>query len=144
MNTRNIGRRFARKFNRLLMGGGLNSCEILLRWRVMTGLPVDHDPHLAVSVEGAVHEDKSEIARCFVHYVNIHTTGYTRHTEIQSGDVILDFPGDVSIDGREGLEFVIGGKIYVQKNGGKELAESWDVRCNGVPVTRTVLATLKT
>jgi hypothetical protein len=33
------------------------------------------------------------------------------------------------------------GQVFIQKDGGDELAKSWDVRCNGFPVTRTVLVT---
>jgi signal peptidase I len=138
-----IGRRLQRKTSRLLAKGALNSGEVILRWREVSGLPVDYDPHIQVSRAGASFTERSATKRALIHYVNIHTTGYSKFTEIKTGDVILDFPGDVEIDGLEGLQFEIGGKIYVQKNGGNELAESWDVRCNGVPVTRTVLVTLK-
>lgn len=141
--SRTATRRLALKMSRMLAKGDMNSGEVILRWRGVTGQPAGYDPLLKVSKVGVGNPEMSTTMRAFIHYVNIHTTGYTRFTEIQTGDVILDFMGDVEIDGLEGLQFEIGPKTYVQKNGGKDLAESWDVRCNGVPVTRTVLVTLK-
>jgi len=139
---RNIGRKVDRLVRRTIAAGALNTGDITLRWRQRTVLPADFDRHLETSAAGSEVEERTEVVKGFIHYVNIHTTGYTRHAEVRTGDVILDFPGDVEIDGREGLRFEIGGKTYVQKNGGAALAESWDVRCNNLPVTRTVLATL--
>jgi hypothetical protein len=145
---RNIGRRLSRKISRLIEKGALNSGDVVLRWRGVVDPPEDFDPHLQTSKSGTTYPELTATKKAFIHYVNIHTTGYTKFTEIQTGDVILDFPGDVEIDGLENLQFEIadasgGSKIYVQKNGGKELAESWDVRCNGLAITRTVLVTLK-
>ena len=144
---RNIGRKIHRLHQKIHRAGALNSEKVLLRWTQLT-IPTGHNPHIETSPQPTAAEQKQEVF-CFVHYVNIHTTGYTRFTEIKTGDVILDFIGDVAIDGKEGLEFEIGrvgntpGKLYVQKNGGKELAESWDVHANNQAVTRTVLVTLK-
>jgi hypothetical protein len=141
MNLRNLGARMARRHARLAKRKMLNAGDVLLRWRERTGVPVDYDRHLACSAETMQIEDKSDTVQAFIHYVDIHTTGYTRFAQVQAGDVILDFPADVVIDGKEDLRFEIGGEIYVQKNGGNELAKSWDVRCGGVPVVRTVLVT---
>ena len=116
--------------------------QIILRWRVRTGSG-NYDPILDGSNPAFTWTDHSEEKRAFVHYVDIHTTGYTRHSEVKTGDIILDFPAEVQIDDKESLEFEIGGVLYVQKNGGKELAKSWDVRCGGVAINRTVLVTLK-
>lgn len=139
----NAARRLARKMSRMLAKGDMNSGDVILRWRGVVDQPAGYDALLKVSKVGTLHPEMTDTKKAFIHYVNIHTTGYTRFTEIKTGDVILDFMGDVEIDGLEGLQFEIGGKTYVQKNGGKDLAESWDVRCNGVPITRTVLVTLK-
>jgi hypothetical protein len=138
-----LARRIQRKTQRLLKKGALNSGPVILRWRERSGSAPTFDPQLQVSKAGSTYTEKTETLKAFIHYVNIHTTGYTRHAEIKIGDVILDFLGDANLDGREGLEFEIGGNLYVQKNGGKDLAESWDVRCNGIAITRTVLVTLK-
>lgn len=126
----------------------MNVGEVVLRWRGVEDAPVGADPHLQVSKVGTVYPEQTISKKAFIHYVNIHTTGYTKNTEVKTGDVILDFLGDVVIDGLANLQFELldesGAKsIYVQKNGGDELAQSWDVRCNGLAITRTVLVTLK-
>lgn len=147
--NRNIGRRITRTMARMLKNRVANSGPVVLRWRTRTGSSVHYDPNLQASKAGTAYAEASETKIAFIHTVSIHTTGYTRFTEIKTGDIILDFIGDVQIDGREGLEFEIGrvgntpGKLYVQKNGGKDLAESWDVHANNQAVTRTVLVTLK-
>jgi hypothetical protein len=141
--SRSIGRRIQRQVNRLIQSGALNTGEVVLRWRESSGAPLDADPLLESTRSNVIWTDRSATKRAFIHYVNIHTTAYSRNLEIKTGDVILDFPGDVAIDGLESLEFEVGGKLYVQKHGGRQLAESWDVRCNGLAVTRTVLLTLK-
>lgn len=136
---RRIGNKIARIHRSLHRAGALNSEEIILRWAELQ-VPEGYIPDLETSPQPtSVEMSKSEMA--FVHYVDIHTTGYTRFTQIRKGDIILDFPGDVQIDGKAQLRFEIGGSIYTQKDGGDELAKSWDVRCNGVAVTRTVLVT---
>jgi len=137
-----LGNRIARKANRIRQKGGLNSGDVILRWRTRSGVG-DFDPVLDATNPAFAWQDQSETRKAFIHYVDIHTTGYTRNSEVKTGDVILDFPADVEIDGKESLEFEISGVLYVQKNGGKELAKSWDVRCGDVLINRTVLVTLK-
>ena len=179
---RRIGRQIQRIHQKLHRAGALNSEPIALRW---TELAVP--PGYLADVETSprpVATPRVAIVTAFLHYVNIHTTGYTRYTQVRQGDVILDFPGDVDLENKPQLRFEIGGqiilgdallagdgdpllagdggsiltdsgdtipvasadmrggKIYVQKDGGDEIAASWDVRCNGQPVTRTVLVTL--
>ena len=136
-----IGRRLHRMQHRLLAGGMLNAEEITLAWTDVTPA-TGWLPDIEGSAAAPTVTPRTAIARAFVHYVNIHQTGYTRHAQIERGDVILDFPGDVDLDGKSGLRFIIGGRIYVQKDGGDELAASWDVRCGGTAITRTVLCTL--
>ncbi len=146
--NRNLGNRLRRKITRLIARDQLNAGDVVMRWRGVVAAPQNMNPNLQVSKTGTTYPELTETKKAFIHYVNIHTTGYTKNTEIKTGDVILDFPGDVVIDGRANLQFEIeaedGSKsIYVQKNGGDELAKSWDVRCGGIAVTRTVLLTLK-
>jgi len=138
---RNIGRKVHRITRKIHSQGLLNSEPVTLRWSELV-IPQGYNPHVETSPQPVATEQTLALT-CFVHYVNIHTTGYTQYTQIRMGDVILDFLGDVQLDNKPHLQFEIGGKIYIQKAGGDELAASWDVRCNGIPVTRTVLVTLK-
>ena len=138
-----IGRKLARFHARLHRSGALNSEPVTLRWRTASAPPTGYLPDVESSAGSAVtFTDHSAVVTALVHYVNIHTTGYTRYAQIEHGDVILDFLGSVALDDKPALRFEVGGKIYVQKDGGDELASSWDVRCNGTPITRTVLASL--
>jgi hypothetical protein len=137
---RAIGRKVHRITRKLHSQGALNSDPVTLRWTELV-IPPGHNPHIETSPQPTATEHTAQVT-AFVHYVNIHTTGYSKFTQIRQGDVILDFPGDVELDNKPQLRFEIGGKIYIQKDGGDELAASWDVRCNGQPVTRTVLVTL--
>jgi hypothetical protein len=142
MSLRNIGPRLRRIHQRIQRSGSLNSGPVTLRWRTAASVPPDYLPDVETSAAGSTYVDHEELSHALIHYVNIHTTGYSRFAQIEHGDIILDFLGDMAIDGKEALRFIIGGKIYVQKDGGDELASSWDVRCNGIAVTRTVLVTL--
>jgi hypothetical protein len=139
---RNIGLQLTRLHQKIQRSGALNSEPVILRWRVTTAVPVGYLPDVEATGTGATFADQELAVSALIHYVNIHTTGFSRFAQIESGDVILDFLGDVAIDGKDSLRFIIGGKVYVQKDGGDELASSWDVRCNGHAVTRTVLVTL--
>lgn len=87
--------------------------------------------------------DKTLTVNAFVHQVGQSSSGgdttiRQRYTEVQKGDIIIDFPGDVALDGKPGLIFSIGGLDYVQKAVGAAVAASWDLRCSGKPITRTV------
>lgn len=139
---RNIGRQIARLHRQIHRSGALNSGPVTLQWRTTAAVPVGYLPDIETSAAGSTFTDHAEVTTALIHYVNIHTTGYSRFAQVESGDVILDFLGDVEIDGKDALRFLIGGKVYVQKDGGDELASSWDVRCNGQAVTRTVLVSL--
>lgn len=139
--AKNIGRRIARDMKRLAAAKGLNFGPVVLRWREQTDPAAGYDPHLQGSGGAQVTSEQTATLNALIHTVNIHTTGYTKFAEVKSGDLILDFIGDAEIDGKSNLRFEVAGISYVQKNAGGELAESWDVRCHGLPVTRSVLVT---
>lgn len=134
-----IGRIIARDMRRLAAKSGLNFGPVVLRWRVQSAPAAGADPHLQGSGGTQTFTETTVTINALIHTVNIHTTGYTKFSEVKSGDLILDFVGDAPIDGKSNLRFEVGGISYVQKGTGKELAESWDVRCAGLPVTRSVL-----
>lgn len=147
---RSIGRKIHRLHQKIHRQGALNAEPVALRWTDLV-FPEGYLQDVETSPQ-PVATPRVLIVTALVHTVNIHTTGYTRYTQVRHGDVILDFLGDAPLDDKPHLRFEIGGvvanddmtggAIYVQKDGGDELAASWDVRCNGLPVTRTVLACL--
>lgn len=75
--------------------------------------------------------------------------------EIQQGDLIVDcdpdatidlFPGQIQsgvqpLDDVEEPRFILSGRVYVQKNVGGKLGQSWDAHFGGVRFDRTLLLT---
>jgi hypothetical protein len=72
------------------------------------------------------------------------TSRVRQFNEVEVGDLILDFPGDASIDGLRDLVFVVNGKSYVVKQIGEKLAQFWDVTVQGRQFFRTVLVRVAT
>lgn len=62
-----------------------------------------------------------------------------RFAEIEVGDVILDFPAEVDLTGKENLRFNVQGQLYVAKPLSDKLATTWDVTVQGRNLFRTVL-----
>lgn len=135
------GQTILNRISRLAATGSLNACPVVLKWRSPASVSSANPAiETAATPEG---EDHEETVNAFVHYVGSNDTGgdttaRARFTEIQRGDVILDFPGDVDLDGKPNLRFGIGGRDYVQKAVGGPVAQSWDVRMGGVPIIRTI------
>jgi hypothetical protein len=137
------GRKLTRTLKRVQRRRALNTEPVILRWRTASGASPHANVNLPVSLASTTYTDHSETLYPFVHFVSIQTKSYVKFTQITEGDVILDFIGDVAIDGRLDLEFEIAGIRYIQKKTGDELSKSWDVRCNGVAITRSVLISPK-
>lgn len=129
---------FGRHRDRLLEKGQTNVGDIVLHWNAASA-PLD--PNLESDLPAAVPLD--ETVRGFIHYVSVRTTERV-YAEIRSGDVIVTFNPTVTIEGREGLYFVLpDGLTYVQAAEGKEVMEYWDVFVGGAPLTKTLLLRLK-
>jgi hypothetical protein len=76
----------------------------------------------------------------FVHFVEPVKSGYRSFTEIETGDVILDFLDDVNLP-RTGAKFIVDGETYVQKEVGNQLSLYWDLIIEGQRHFRTVVGT---
>jgi hypothetical protein len=137
------GRKLLRTLKKVQRRRALNTEPVILRWRTASGASPHANRNLPVSLAGTTHAEHSETLYPLVHFVSIQTKSYVKFTEITEGDVILDFIGHVAIDGRLDLDFEIAGVRYIQKKTGADLAKSWDVRCNGVAITRSILITPK-
>jgi hypothetical protein len=109
--------------------------DIVLSWREFTGATTTdiNGSTLGTSVQ------KTETVKGFVHFPQIATSQVRQFNEVESGDCIVDFAGDVELDGRVGLQFVIAGEMWVLKQVGDKLARSWDAVANGRKLIRTVL-----
>jgi hypothetical protein len=82
----------------------------------------------------------TETVTAFVHYVQPAGQASVRQfAELEVGDVILDFPDNVDLSGRENLRFNIGGQLYTSKKVPDKLAATWDVMIQNRKLFRTVL-----
>ena len=126
-----------RQLNGPIARGELNTEPVLVKWRTPTSTP--GNPNRESSQSGDEYADHEETLHPFVHHVQIATKGYQRYSEVQSGDVILDFLQVPDLTGRKDVQFIIAGITYVQKDIGRDLAEAWDLRCGGRAVVKTLL-----
>ncbi len=147
----NRGRSIQRRLQRAVARGDLNAADVILRWRDRPA--GDYDPILDAGNPAFAPTARNQTLKAFVHYATVGSTAFQRFSQIQTGDVILDFPGDPrvgneddgfrSIDSLTNLEFEVNGVIYVQKTTGEDLAKTWDVRVAGVSICRSLLVTPK-
>jgi hypothetical protein len=140
MNPLKPGPAIRRQLARIVNTGGLNAAPVILRWR--DAAAPSGNPAIETNTP-PVAAGREETVMALVHHVGSNDTGgdttaRQRFSEIQRGDVLLDFVGDVALDNKPNLRFVIDGREYVQKGVGATVAQSWDVRCDGAPIIRTV------
>lgn len=111
---------------------------VRLHWTTVTGGTVDPVYHVTT---GGTETARSEEIKALVHFPDYAAHAVRSFAVIQVGDVIVDFPGDVQIDGRAGLSFEIQGRRYRQKETGEALAKAWGAVVGGVRLARTLLLT---
>ncbi len=119
-----------------------NGTRIVLNWTVTTGATAD--PVTQALVGGTV-TAMSERRNAFIHAIQIGKSQVQQFNEIEIGDMILDFAGDVQIDGRAGLTFTLpDGTVLVNKPVSDRLARSWDAIVQGKKLLRPVLCRKQT
>jgi hypothetical protein len=144
---------------------GENGTDIVLQWNAVapnaTPDPVDG------SIAVANLTPQTLTLPAFVHQHQATGSSSVRQfNEVEVGDLILDFAGDVELpldpvrssecgvrnedgltaaqlNGARDLVFVINGKEYVAKEIGEKLAQSWDVTVQGQQLFRSVLVKVK-
>ena len=79
-----------------------------------------------------------------VHTVQPGTSKVRIFNEAEVGDLIVEFPADVPLDGKENLVFTVKGQAYVQKEVSEKLAQSWDATLGDRRMFRTMLLRAKT
>lgn len=117
--------------------GELNSEPVLVKWRVLTGTL--GNPNRESTQSLAAYTEFQETLYPFVHHTHIASISSQRYSEVQTGDIILDFLTIPDFTGRTDVQFIIAGLTYVQKDIGRELAAAWDLRCGGRPVVKSLL-----
>ena len=79
-----------------------------------------------------------------VHTVQPGTSKVRIFNEVEIGDLMVDFPADAPLEGKDNLVFTVKGQAYVQKEISEKLAQSWDVTMGDQRLFRTVLLRKKT
>ncbi len=120
---------------------GPHGSPIVLRWVVQSGVMVDvtTGAHLSASSPAA----RTETVNGMVHYVGPILSQMKQFQEVTEGNAIIDLPADTVVEGREELEFLIDGKVWVGKDLSEQLRNYWDVYIGGQRLYRTVLVELK-
>ncbi len=108
---------------------------VIVRWAIIADAVLD--PTTGAQL-GAL-TVASQTIRAFVHFVAPITSGIRQFAEVEAGDVIVDFPPGINLDGKKQLTFEIGGIVFVQKEAGEKLAAYWDTMFSGDKLCRTLL-----
>lgn len=111
---------------------------ITLSWLEYAGGTVDPVTGARIGGTSVVH---TEMVTALIHQVS-GASALRQHVEVAVGDVIADLPHDVALDGKAGLQFLIDGRIYRQKQISGKLAQAWDVLVRGQRIDRAVLLEL--
>lgn len=99
------------------------------------------NPNVEASISAT--DEMVETHTGLVHFVQPVKSGVRLFAEIETGDVIVDFPQDVPLSDKRGIYFEIDGTAYVQKDVGDALAEYWDLVLGGRRMMRTLVLTRK-
>jgi hypothetical protein len=127
-----------RDASRILAGGLLNTAQVTVSYEKAVDGSGPIDPALEATAPATTTVNAQYPA--FVHFVEPVKSGYRQFTEIETGDVILDFLDDVALP-RTGAIFVVDGETYVQKEVGNQLTQFWDLMIEGQRHFRTVVGT---
>lgn len=114
-----------------------NGSRVRLHWQERTG-PVTTDP-VSGAVSGGTLVPKIRDVRGLLHWPDFNNNQVRQFAEIQAGDLIVDFPADVPLDGKVGLRFEVDSKFYTAKGVSERLGRSWNVMVGDVKLLRPVL-----
>jgi hypothetical protein len=121
---------------------GPHGSTILLRWVEAAGVTT-----VDVTTGAVLSETpptvRVEKVRGMIHYIAPVISQVRQFEEVAAGDAMIDLPPEVVIEGRDQLEFLIDGKVWVQKKLSEKLRDYWDVYIGGERLYRTVLVGVK-
>lgn len=132
-----LSARIRRDAARIIGGGLLNTATVTVSHQEPVPGSEPVDPALEATTPATTTVTSEHQA--LVHFVEPVKSGYRQFTEIETGDVIIDFLDDVVLP-RTGTKFVIDCETYVQKEVGNQLTKYWDVIVQGQRHFRTVVA----
>lgn len=125
----------------MVLGSDL-ACDAVLHWREETK-PEGWNDNDESSQVGTVVEDYDLEFRTLFHQVDHRLSGFQRFSEVQTGDVILDYLADLDLANPAKLDMrvEVAGAFYVQKNASAALKEAWDAYADHGGSMRTLLLT---
>ncbi|MGN6556225.1 MAG: hypothetical protein ACTHLW_21145 [Verrucomicrobiota bacterium] len=109
--------------------------DIVLKWQKFSGATT-------TDINGSklgTSEEVTETLKGFVHFVQIATSQVRQFNEVQVGDCIVDFAGDVALDGKDSMRFFIAGEQWEVKQLSAKLGQTWDAVVQGRRLMRSVL-----
>ena len=111
---------------------------VVAHWETVSGGTLDHASGKMVG--GSVTSGMATV-QMLRHDVRLESAART-YGQLKVGDLILDYNGDdLSLDGKEGLFFTVGGRDYVQKKVGDLAADFPDATVGGTELLRTIILT---
>ena len=122
--------------NRMLVNVQTRGTPVKLTWVTYSGGTVD--PGTGATINATATPQSLGPINALVHVEEAKSV-LRQFVEIEVGDLIVDFPPAVQIDGLDNLRFVIDGQNYEQKEIGGRLAKAWDTIIAGNRSLRTVL-----
>lgn len=126
-----------RRLGQVLGSLSLNATSVIFRWREKQGAS---DPN--VEADYSENPLNEMVLPALVHFFGSKTEELTGG-EIEAGDAVLTLNEDAPLDGRDVQEFVIGGRVFVQKSVGREIASEWDILMGGRRFARTIFCRQK-
>lgn len=120
-----------------------NAVDAVLHWRTFTGHDPEAPPWDETSANAANLEaqDHTLPFRALFHQVGHRASGFQRFSEIEAGDIILDYLTDLDLTTKQDTRVVIQGRTYVQKSASRALLEAWDAASESTGIFRTLLLT---
>jgi hypothetical protein len=109
--------------------------DVIMTWVTLTGVTTDY----ALGVQTGVPTVHTETVKGMVHFPQVAIRNVERFAEIEVGDILVDLPPTVTIEGRDGLEFTIDGARWTQKKVGAELAKHFEIVHENSRLCRTLL-----
>jgi len=82
---------------------------------------------------------RTETLRAFLHFIQPSASVIRQFDEIETGDCLLEYSPEVTLEGRDSLRFIIEGVEWSAKPMSQHLRETWDAVFAGRRLFKTLL-----
>lgn len=117
-----------------------HSTAIILHWTDLVGGTIDKTTGQKV---GATPTAQTATIRGLVHFISPMSAAYRIHSQLKSGDAILDLDPSLDLENKPNLAFEFGGQMWTQKVLPEETLKALDAIHGGLQISRVVAVTLK-